>query len=176
MGTIALGQHQIGFWMAERTAAPEIPPGITAQHEGVPVPGGSTLVVVGGQDGVARWAVCLHEREGASLVLIWDERLLVAVGGTARVLDEFGTVLIRRSFEEELLSAWRTANGLLIFTRRGARLVNSQLEDIWTAPVEADGFQPLDLEGEGFRVAAMRAEGWDELWIDARTGAIEVRA
>jgi hypothetical protein len=140
------------------------------------VPGGATLVMVAADpSGTVRWALCLHESAGASLVLPWDGQLLVGVGPTVRVLDETGIVLARRTFDDELLSAWRTTSGLLTFTRHGAQLVNAQLMDLWTAPIEADGFQPLDLTGHRYRIAAMRSDEWDEVLVDARTGAVEVR-
>jgi hypothetical protein len=173
MGLLPFGQHRIGFWMAERTSAPELPPGLTPVVEGTPTPEGSTLVLVGANEaGEPVWALLLHAAVGASLLISWEDRLFVAVGESAVLIDERGRVLARKRFEDELLSAWRTPEGLLLFGRHGARLINPEAQEIWTQPLRAEGFQPLDLEGGRYRLAAMRDDGWDEIVLDARTGAM----
>jgi len=78
-------------------------------------------------------------------------------------------------FGDELLSAWPVSGGMLLFGRGGARLVSREGRELWHRPLEADGYQPLDLEGDRFRIAAMRLDGWDEVLIDAGSGAIVER-
>lgn len=173
MGLLPFGQHRIGFWMAERTSAPELPPGVPITEEGTRAPDGSTLVLVGANEaGEPVWVLLLHAAVGASLLIPWDDRLFVAVGEQAVLIDERGRVLARKRFEDELLSAWRTPEGLLLFGRKGARLIDPEARELWMTPLNAEGFQPLSLEGGKYRLAAMRADDWDEIVLDALTGAM----
>jgi hypothetical protein len=176
MGLLPFGRHHIGFWMAERTAPPELPAGITPRVEGEPTAGGVTLVLTGSDPSQRpEWAILLHAAEGASLLLPWEERLFVALGRRALLVDEEGRVLARREFREELLSAWPAAGGLLLFGRGMAHLVDRDVRVLWSRPIKAEGFQPLALGEESFRIAAMRTDDWEEIVLNARTGAIEQR-
>lgn len=173
MGLIEFGSHRVGFWMADRTTAAEIPAGLVPQVEGDPVPNGSSLVLIGANEaGVPVWSVLLHAPSGASLLLPWEDRLFVAVGERAILVGEDGMVHARRTFDDAPLSAWRLGSDLLLLGSRGARLVDRNVSDLWAVPLQADGFHPLSLDGGRIRLAAMRAESWDEIVLDARTGAI----
>jgi hypothetical protein len=173
VGLIELGTHRIGFWMAERTAPAEVPSGLVPAVEGTPIPGGATLVLVGADGtGVPVWSVLLHAPGGASLLLPWEDRLFVALGEHALLMDERGTVLARRTFDDAPRSAWRCAGALLVLGGQSARLIDRNVSDLWAVPLQADGFHPLSLEGGRIRLAAMKAESWDEIVLDARTGAI----
>ena len=173
MGLVAFGQHRIGFWMADKTSAPELPPGMTPIEEGTPVPGGSTLVLIGAdQAGVPVWLRLIHEPNGASLLLPWEERLVVGLGSLVLFLDEAGGLHGRYRAEDEWVSAWPTAAGLLLIGRKGVHMVGKSGERRWSHALEAEGLHFLNAEDGAVTLAQMGADDWREVRLDLQTGAL----
>jgi hypothetical protein len=172
MGLVAFGHRRIGFWMADRTSPPEVPHGLVPHVEGTPVEGGATLVLVAAdQAGVPVWSLLLHAPEGASLLLPWGDRLVVALGSTALFLDDEGVVHGRYRAQDDWISGWPTSAGLLLLGRKGAHLVGPDGTPLWQRSIEAEGLHFMQADDDTLTLAVMGADDWREARLDLHTGA-----
>lgn len=175
MGFVPFHGRRIGFWMAERTAAPELPPGTTPQQEGERIDGGASLVLVAlDPDDSPAWSWLVHAADGASLLCVWGEWLLAGVGGRTVFLDAQGQR--QGGYEvadDEFVSAWPLETGLLLIARRGVHLLGPDGQRRWVRPLEGDGFHFLSADAERITLAVMGpGDDWREVRLSAVTGEL----
>jgi hypothetical protein len=172
MGLVAFGQHRVGFWVVARgiSARGELPEHVPVHVSGEPSDDRRALVVAAADEaGQVRWGAVLHD-DGGSVLLLWDGLLFVALGRRALLLDEAGHPVAKRTFDEEVGTAWRVPGGLLLLGNGWATHVDQTLTPLWRRQFGEPSLHLLEASDGLLRLAAMGTDDWRELRLDPATG------
>ena len=172
MGLVAFGPHRVGFWVVARgiSARGELPATVPVHVFGEPSDERRALVVAAADDaGQVVWGLVIHD-DGASLLMVWDELLFVALGSRALLVDAQGNVAAERLFERELGTVWRAGEGLLLLGRGWAAKVDRALAIAWEREFGDEALHLVEATSQTLKLAAMDTNDWRELRLDLQSG------
>jgi hypothetical protein len=172
MGLVAFGPHRVGFWVVARgiSARGELPASVPVSVFGEPSDDRRALVVAAADDaGQVVWGLVIHD-DGASLLMVWDELMFVALGRRALLVDAQGRVQAERLFGRELGTVWRSGEGLLLLGRGWAAKVDGTLATAWEREFGDEALHLVEATPRTLKLAAMGAEDWRELRLDVTSG------
>jgi hypothetical protein len=172
MGLVSFAGRHIGFWVVARgiTASAELPAGARVHEAGEPSDDRRALIVAAAdkQGGVA-WAVVLHA-DGAAVLLEWKGFLVAALGERIVRIDGDGAIVASVTVPSPVASASTTPAGLFVVGAREAWMLDETLAPVWRAELEGDTFHVVSADETAIRLAAMGADDWHDVALDARTG------
>jgi hypothetical protein len=172
MGLVSFAGRRIGFWVVARgiPASAELPAGTRVVEVGEASDDRRALIVAAAdeQGGVA-WAVVLHA-DGAAVLLEWRATLVAALGEHIVRIDGDGALVASARLSSSAVSASTTPAGLFVVGSGEAWLLDEALAPAWRAVLAGDTFHVVSADDAVIRLAAMGAEDWHDLALDARTG------
>lgn len=177
MGLVQLGTRRVGFWMpgSATRALEEVPEGVRHVVVGTLQPGGEALLVAAADEsGAPEWAVVIFGAAGASLISVWKDRLFAGVGDRAVLVDEAGAVVAQFEVPGELLlGASAVEDDLLLLTPTRLHRLADDGTTRWIAEIGQGQHHVLRADPARITLAALHEdERWNEIVVDARTGAV----
>lgn len=182
MGLIPFGGRRVGFWMPGRPerSLEEVPAELTPVVLGsLDMDGVSLIVAAADASDAPEWALVMYAACGAAVVIEWDELMFVGLGPVLVLLNEQGHVRAQTMLapDDEIVSGWTVADGLILATRTALVHLGKQLETRFRTELGSGLFQFIGADSGRLSFVQMGdGEDWDSLEIDAATGAVLSRS